>query len=445
MYDIYTHISASPNIEMSADHSTLRDSDAILSFNNSVNHISKTYSTDYRLANKVIFISSLFLIFSTELMYRDPLYKFSENLIEQMQKSHTMQDILLYSNISDKIIIYSGLLVVYFAYFVFPIQIAYSIVTSLYYSIFIQEFLKLFYSNLRPFMTNTNIKLYICNEGYGNPSGHALTNAVILGNLVFLLNKYLSQKLSFDSYMLVKPYFNMLIAIICLVLQSIIIYDRLITASHTLNQLLFGSCLGVSVYYYVYYIQMFQNMDNDQFSQSFLNSTANLKNLFLYILLLVVILASFYLDNQYFYRDYLQALIKRECEVKEYKLLDKSLSIFFMTMATNYGLVFAFSSINIRQIDFKFKSLYKYLLFVVLTLLVSNSWLFILFFPDQKFNTISRILIKSILPLTMWAFVLFGIIPFVFLTLHANLPEEISINVLSELDERVQLTEESEL
>ena len=43
-------------------------------------------------------------------------------------------------------------------------------------STYIMCFLKLLYSDPRPFMSNKSIKLYECSIEYGNPSGHSFLN-----------------------------------------------------------------------------------------------------------------------------------------------------------------------------------------------------------------------------------------------------------------------------
>ena len=91
-------------------------------------------------------------------------------------------------------------------------------------------FFKLIYKNPRPFFHEHWVKVYDCETGYGNPSGHSIVAVSIYLTLWKVLRK---KNPFFEKYK--KSFFMLLFFFICCILLS-----RLALGAHSLNQILLG-------------------------------------------------------------------------------------------------------------------------------------------------------------------------------------------------------------
>jgi len=105
-------------------------------------------------------------------------------------------------------------------------------------------FFKLIYKNPRPFFHEEWVKVYDCETGYGNPSGHS----IIAVSVYLTLWKILRKKVPFAEKHK-KKLFIFLFIFICSILIS-----RLALGAHSLNQILLGSFIGYETYLLFFYV-----------------------------------------------------------------------------------------------------------------------------------------------------------------------------------------------
>lgn len=123
--------------------------------------------------------------------------------------------------------------------------------TALYFvNQFFIQFFKLAYNDPRPYMISSNIRPFSCSIGFGNPSGHSSSAslfAVLLyldlfhGSPVSNDTQYLKKQMSVTSnwavYALLTSFF---------IFWAITIpYTRFLMGVHSLDQIVYGSTLGV--------------------------------------------------------------------------------------------------------------------------------------------------------------------------------------------------------
>lgn len=106
---------------------------------------------------------------------------------------------------------------------------------------FIMSFLKLIYSDPRPFMSDGSIKLYECSIEYGNPSGHSFLNCFYYLTFPWMYDpdymKFIeNKKINF------KKLFILLLDIIWI---CSIAYSRVYLGVHSLNQVFLGLVYGI--------------------------------------------------------------------------------------------------------------------------------------------------------------------------------------------------------
>ena len=198
------------------------------------------------LKNKYINISILlFLILSfvSEFIYRDSLFSYSLELEETLQNI-TPNGIILYFKIITKL---GG------EYFMaFPLGFVLCFFSLIKSSIYISGFLfvlqfhsmmKIWYGNTRPFWIKGKLYKEICDGGFGNPSGHSITTTYIYLTLFIYLkeSKFLGKNLCVQ----------IIIFIIFLFWILLIIFSRIILGLHSLNQIIYGSTLGIIVFLFI--------------------------------------------------------------------------------------------------------------------------------------------------------------------------------------------------
>jgi membrane-associated phospholipid phosphatase len=99
-------------------------------------------------------------------------------------------------------------------------------------------FFKLIYKNPRPFFHEDWVKVYDCETGYGNPSGHSIVAFAVYLTLWKILRK---RNVFFEKNK--RKLFIFLFFYMCCILMS-----RLALGAHSLNQILLGSFIGYQIY-----------------------------------------------------------------------------------------------------------------------------------------------------------------------------------------------------
>ena len=101
---------------------------------------------------------------------------------------------------------------------------------------------KLFYHEARPFWVSDDVSAYACSNQYGNPSGHCFTTVGVVLTIWF---DYNSVALSSTDTWFRQGYSRLCFLGWGLVFAGAIVYSRLFLGVHSLNQVLFGSLLGI--------------------------------------------------------------------------------------------------------------------------------------------------------------------------------------------------------
>jgi len=105
-------------------------------------------------------------------------------------------------------------------------------------------FLKLILKNPRPFFHEDWVKVYDCETGYGNPSGHSITAIA----LYFTLWKIFKQRYNLN------PKLRKLLLSIIFILIISVLFSRLALGVHSLNQIILGSFVGYQIFYLMFYV-----------------------------------------------------------------------------------------------------------------------------------------------------------------------------------------------
>lgn len=106
--------------------------------------------------------------------------------------------------------------------------------------------LKLIYRESRPYFHEHWIQVFDCETGFGNPSGHS----IVAVSLYMTLEKIF--RINYGENSKKARFFKLLMIFIILN----ILISRLALGAHSLNQVLFGSFIGIMIYYLVFNVIM---------------------------------------------------------------------------------------------------------------------------------------------------------------------------------------------
>lgn len=203
--------------------------------------------------NKNIFILILLpLIIISEVFYRESLFNYSLKFEKNIQNSTTENAFVFFRFVTvagcDYFIGIS--LIIIFLGFSFIQTFVYFLGITL--SIYIQSLMKIIYGNSRPFMEKQELFKGICDGGFGNPSGHAIVSFFIY----LILIHYIMKHKYFNEKIIIK------ILLICLLitLLLLVVFSRIILGIHSINQIIFGSLLGIWIFLFLIYSFKFDKM-----------------------------------------------------------------------------------------------------------------------------------------------------------------------------------------
>jgi membrane-associated phospholipid phosphatase len=207
---------------------------------------------------KIISIIIYFIvIIGLELLYRDYLFNKSVSLQEKIHLNPKSDLLLKIGKIISFFAANMAAFIFVFLIFLFmPLNYSFLMLQSIIYSAYFTNTMKMIYQSDRP-NWKVNYLLRSCNNGYGNPSGHAFTSVNMYLCLAHILFKYFK----------IRYVLRILIFIFCILISILIILSRVILAAHSINQIIYGALLGIGVYYILIHIIGYHNYTSIEFYQ----------------------------------------------------------------------------------------------------------------------------------------------------------------------------------
>ena len=124
------------------------------------------------------------------------------------------------------------------------------------YSAYFTNTMKMIYQSDRPNWINQYLN-FSCNYGYGNPSGHAFTSSCM----------YLCLAHIFTKYFKIKGLIRILIFSLCISISFFVSLSRVILGAHSINQIIYGGCLGIGIYFVLIHIIGYHEYSSIEFYQ----------------------------------------------------------------------------------------------------------------------------------------------------------------------------------
>lgn len=191
----------------------------------------------------------LVLILATEPIYRSPLFNYSLDFIADWQKSHGSPNNDVFFKLVSCLGNVSGCTILMLLVFIFASRKLFLKVCLLFFVALSVFFLfYTFYHQPRPYYASDRVAAIACIRSYGNPSGHSIMIPGVYGSLWLLLfvRKREQPLIQHTVARHIVMWGTLMLLIVAMVLVPI---SRLYQGLHALNQVIYGSLLGLWMAY----------------------------------------------------------------------------------------------------------------------------------------------------------------------------------------------------
>lgn len=192
--------------------------------------------------------------------YHNPLFNHTFDVEEDWQKDASSSLIKFFKGMSalGAEFIFLPLLIIVF--FFFPLNKSYTFFSVLVMSTYLDNLLKIIYSNPRPFWIKT-VLFQSCETGYGNPSGHAFSSTAVYLSLWHCVTDFDTFKKTTKG---IAARIGLLIFFLLLIITIII--SRMFLGVHSIDQVIYGASLGLGTYLcYFIVFDVFQTKDFSEY------------------------------------------------------------------------------------------------------------------------------------------------------------------------------------
>ena len=361
-------------------------------------------------AKITILIIYIILSIIFEQFYRKPLFKKSIELESKLYLSTTENQIKIFKLIS-KLGTQGTLIPLLITILIlFPLNISYTFASVIVLSSYYDNILKLSYGSPRPFWINPSIKRS-CDGGFGNPSGHSFSSFAIYLSLWDIITNL--------NYFNRKKYLKIALLIFFILFSLSIAFSRIFLSVHSINQIIYGSILGIGMYFYFFHIIELHKFSGKKFNKYIIGSFENKIHTIKFCIYFIILFALYLLRKNNW--EEFDEIIKKECShLPLYRKFNNDGFfiglVLFLLIGAHYGLYYLFITSQIYR-PFKEEQINKWSLFenwknLILKILIfiphSIPMIIYILIPN---NTPLYILFpfKVIIPYTLSGFCFFGV------------------------------------
>ena len=225
------------------------------------------------------------IVISTEFAYRNRLFEksieYQEDLREQYDKKSAFYNCWKFFSFFGTNTFCFAIFFVIFIFF--PLNSSFLVLQTLNFSNYLTNLLKMIYQNPRPYWRSDILDI-VCNSGYGNPSGHSLVSLSF-----FLVFSHIVT--NFDYFRKYKKgnIFRIVIFSFCIILAALVIISRVLLSAHSINQIIYGSLLGIGIYFIEIYIISYHTYPSEEFINHIVRKNVVIIYFIIYVLLIVLL------------------------------------------------------------------------------------------------------------------------------------------------------------
>ena len=258
------------------------------------NKIEKKLKTNFKKKYSIItiIISILYfaLIISTEFTYKKKLFdksiNFQEDLREKYDKEGGFYKFWNFFSFFGNNIFCFGVFFVIFIFF--PLNSSFLVLQSLNFADYLTNLFKIIYRNPRPYWKSDRLDI-VCNSGYGNPSGHS-----VIGLSFYLVLSHVITNFDFFRKKRKGQILRVIIFVFFSILIFLIIISRFFLSAHSINQIIYGTLLGIGIYFLEIHIISYHTYSSKDFIKHIINKNVIFIYFIIYALLLGLLLVAYF-------------------------------------------------------------------------------------------------------------------------------------------------------
>ena len=168
--------------------------------------------------------------------------------------------------------------------------------------------MKIWYGNKRPFWHIESLYKGICDGGFGNPSGHSISTTFLYLSLFIY---YKQTKFLKDKLIVV-----IIILVFCLFWTVMILLSRLILGMHSVNQVIYGTSLGLIFCVLIFIVFKIHQMPVANYKRFFIVKKYIYIILAIFCFFIILTFLNIPIFNRGFDKDKYDDLLDRVCEKK---------------------------------------------------------------------------------------------------------------------------------
>ena len=270
------------------------------------NYFKKAFLSRLKLNIFIIILS--IIAFILEFFYRKPLFNYSLDFEKKWQDKASKETISMFkvfATIGGKYLIVIPVLIILCF---FTLIKSYVYILGFLFCVQFHSMMKIWYGNVRPFWEKESLYAGECVTGFGNPSGHSITNVFLYMNFFIYFKE--TKKLN-------KKYFILTIILIyCLFWILMVLLSRLFLGVHSLNQVIYGSTLAVIFSLFIFVVFKIHRMPISVYKKFFRVKKYIYIILGIFSFFILISIFNVFIFNQEFDNDKYGEILERLCKKK---------------------------------------------------------------------------------------------------------------------------------
>ena len=277
--------------------------------NENNNYLKIVFSKSIKI--NILIIICFILFFISEFFFREPLFEYSKTFEGNWQNKTSNSTIIFFKIITKVGGEYMMAAPVAFVLLFFSLIKSSFYISGLIFLLHFHSLMKIWYGNKRPFWEVNSLYKGICDGGFGNPSGHSISSVY----LYLTLFAYLNETKILKNKILIK----IILFLFFSTLTILIILSRLILGIHSINQVIYGSILGMFVSLLIVQIFKFHQMPISFYKNFFKEKIKIFIISFILIGLVILSICSSLYFNSNFDYDYYDGILTKLCNLPKYR------------------------------------------------------------------------------------------------------------------------------
>ena len=241
--------------------SQLKNQSVIIKINASEKRDNVSDKKTYLIIISLIAIIYFGIVIATEFAYRKRIFEksieYQEELREKYDKKSAFYNCWKFFSFFGSNLFCFAIFFIIFIFF--PLNSSFLVLQTLNFSNYITNLLKMIYKNPRPYWKSDILDI-VCNSGYGNPSGHSLVSLSF-----FLVFSHIVTNFDFFRKYKKGKILRIVIFCFCIILAALVIIGRVLLSAHSINQIIYGSLLGIGIYFVEIHIISYHTYSSEQF------------------------------------------------------------------------------------------------------------------------------------------------------------------------------------